>query len=203
MAVIFTGLAMARKHKGLSFYRKEKTITNERLSAFASYLFMVFLGALLAYFFVYTLGLKTTVIGTSMEPSLYNGQVIFLNRIVYNIIPPKRGDIVAFLPNGNSNAHQSVKRVVAVPGDSLEIRDGILFLNGEPKNEMFDDMISDPGIASEPIKLKEKEYFLMGDNCNSSEDSRSANLGAVNIEHITGKAWFHMAGGDTGIGFVE
>ncbi len=194
---------MARKHKGLSFYRKEKTITNERLAAFASYLFMVFLGALLAYFFVYTLGLKTTVIGTSMEPSLYNGQVIFLNRVVYNIIPPKRGDIVAFLPNGNTNAHYSVKRVVAVPGDTVEIRNGIFFLNGEAQNDMFDDMISDAGIASEPLKLNDNEYFLMGDNCNSSEDSRTANLGAVKREHISGKAWFHMAGGDTGIGFVE
>ena len=194
---------MSRKHKGLSFYQKEKTITNERLALFASYLFMVFLGALLAGFFVYTMGMKTTVIGTSMEPSLYNGQVIFLNRVVYNVLSPGRGDIVAFLPNGNSNAHLSVKRVVAVPGDTVEIRDGILFLNGEAKNEMFDDMISDAGVASEPITLKDNEFFLMGENCNSSEDSRSANLGNVKKEHIAGKAWFHMAGGDTGIGFVQ
>ncbi|MCR4590278.1 MAG: signal peptidase I [Lachnospiraceae bacterium] len=191
------------KHKGLSFYNKEKKITNEKLALFSSWLFMVFLGALLAYFFVYTLGIKTTVIGTSMEPSLYNGQVIFLNRVVYNLIAPKRGDVVAFLPNGNANAHLSVKRVVGVPGDSVIIRDGILYLNGEPKSDMFDDMISDPGIAGEEIRLKDDEFFLMGDNCNSSEDSRSANLGNVNRKHITGKAWFHMAGGDTGIGFVQ
>ena len=194
---------MSRKHKGLSFYQKEKTITNERLALFASYLFMVFLGALLAGFFVYTLGMKTTVIGSSMEPSLYNGQVVFLNRVIYNVLSPARGDIVAFLPNGNSNAHLSVKRVVAVPGDTVEIRDGILFLNGDPKNEMFDDMISDAGVASEAITLNDNEFFLMGDNCNSSEDSRSANLGNVKREHIAGKAWFHMAGGDTGIGFVQ
>lgn len=194
---------MSRKHKGLSFYQKEKTITNERLALFASYLFMVFLGALLAGFFVYTLGMKTTVIGSSMEPSLYNGQVVFLNRVIYNVLSPARGDIVAFLPNGNSNAHLSVKRVVAVPGDTVEIRDGILFLNGEPMNEMFDDMISDAGVASEAITLNDNEFFLMGDNCNSSEDSRSANLGNVKREHIVGKAWFHMAGGDTGIGFVQ
>lgn len=164
---------------------------------------MVFLGTLLAYFFVVTLGIKTTVIGTSMEPSLYNGQVVFLNRVIYNLIAPKRGDVVAFLPNGNSNAHLSVKRVIGVPGDRIEIKDGILFLNNEAENEMFDDMISDPGIASEEIVLGDDEFFLMGDNCNSSEDSRSANLGLVDRKHITGKAWFHMAGGDTGIGFVE
>ncbi len=191
------------KHKGLSFYKKEKMITNEKLALFSSWLFMVFLGALLAYFFVYTLGIKTTVIGSSMEPSLYNGQVIFLNRVVYNLVAPGRGDVVAFLPNGNANAHLSVKRVVGVPGDTLVIRDGILYLNGEPKSDMFDDMIADPGIAGDEMVLKEDEFFLMGDNCNSSEDSRSANLGCVHRKHITGKAWFHMAGGDTGIGFVQ
>ncbi len=191
------------KHKGLSFYKKEKRITNEKLALFMSWLFMVFLGALLAYFFVFTLGIKTTVIGNSMEPSLYNGQVIFLNRVVYNLVAPKRGDVVAFLPNGNNNAHLSVKRVAGVPGDSIEIKGGIFYLNDEPQNDMFDDMISDPGIASERMILQDDEFFLMGDNCNSSEDSRSASLGCVKRKHITGKAWFHMAGGDTGIGFVQ
>ncbi len=191
------------KHRGLSFYKKEKRITNEKLAMFMSWLFMVFLGTLLAYFFVYTLGIKTTVIGSSMEPSLYNGQVVFLNRVVYNLIAPKRGDVVAFLPNGNANAHLSVKRVVGVPGDRIEIKDGILYLNNEPQNDMFDDMISDPGIAADEIVLSDDEFFLMGDNCNSSEDSRAASLGSVNRKHITGKAWFHMAGGDTGIGFVQ
>ncbi len=191
------------KHKGLSFYKKEKRITNEKLALFSSWLFMVFLGTLLAYFFVFTLGIKTTVIGSSMEPSLYNGQVIFLNKVVYNLVAPKRGDVVAFLPNGNTNAHLSVKRVVGVPGDSVVIRDGILYLNGEAKSDMFDDMIADPGIAADETVLKDDEFFLMGDNCNSSEDSRSANLGCVMRKHITGKAWFHMAGGDTGIGFVQ
>ncbi len=191
------------KHRGLSFYKKEKKITNEKLALFMSWLFMVFLGTLLAYFFVYTLGIKTTVIGTSMEPSLYNGQVVFLNRVVYNLVAPKRGDVVAFLPNGNANAHISVKRVVGVPGDRIEIKDGILYLNNEPQSDMFDDMISDPGIAADEILLSEDEFFLMGDNCNSSEDSRAASLGSVKRKHITGKAWFHMAGGDTGIGFVQ
>ncbi|MBQ9551103.1 MAG: signal peptidase I [Lachnospiraceae bacterium] len=191
------------KHRGLSFYKKEKRITNEKLAMFMSWLFMVFLGTLLAYFFVYTLGIKTTVIGTSMEPSLYNGQVVFLNRVVYNLIAPRRGDVVAFLPNGNAKAHISVKRVVGVPGDRIEIRDGILYLNNEPQNDMFDDMISDPGIAADEILLSDDEFFLMGDNCNSSEDSRAASLGSVNRKHIIGKAWFHMAGGDTGIGFVQ
>ena len=126
-----------------------------------------------------------------------------MNRVVYNIITPNRGDVVAFLPNGNLNAHLSIKRVIGVPGDTIVIRDGILYLNGESQTDMFDDMILDPGLASEEIKLGDNEFFLMGDNCNSSEDSRSANLGSVKKDQIEGKAWFHMAGGDTGIGFVQ
>ena len=191
------------KHKGLSFYRKEKRVTREMFANLMSWIFMVFLGVLLAYFLIVTMGIRTTVIGSSMEPSLYNGQVVFLNRIIYNIVAHKRGDVVAFLPNGNLNAHYSIKRVVGVPGDTVEISDGILYLNGEAKNEMFDDMILDAGVASEKITLQDNEFFVMGDNCNSSEDSRSANLGNVQREHIEGKAWFHMAGGDLGLGFVR
>lgn len=191
------------KHKGLSFYNRKSRITNEKVARVFSWIFWIVSGALLAWFFVYTLGLKTTVIGSSMEPSLYNGQVVFLNRVVYNIITPNRGDIVAFLPNGNLNAHLSIKRVIGVPGDTIVIRDGIMYLNGESQTDMFDDMILDPGLASEEIKLGDNEFFLMGDNCNSSEDSRSANLGSVKKDQIEGKAWFHMAGGDTGIGFVQ
>ena len=169
------------KHRGLSFYKKEKKITNEKLALFMSWLFMVFLGTLLAYFFVYTLGIKTTVIGTSMEPSLYNGQVVFLNRVVYNLVAPKRGDVVAFLPNGNANAHISVKRVVGVPGDRIEIKDGILYLNNEPQSDMFDDMISDPGIAADEILLSEDEFFLMGDNCNSSERAMEEDIRIIDL----------------------
>ena len=191
------------KHKGLSFYKKEKRFTKEILKNVASWIFMMFLGVLLAYFLIFTLGIRTTVIGSSMEPSLYNGQVVFLNRIIYNIVAPKRGDVVAFYPNGNINAHYSIKRVVGVPGDTIEISDGILYLNGEARNEMFDDMILDAGVASEKITLQTDEFFVMGDNCNASEDSRSANLGNVQREHIGGKAWFHMAGGDLGLGFVQ
>lgn len=143
------------------------------------------------------------MIGTSMETSLHNGQVVFLNRVVYNILQPSRGDVIAFRPNGNVNAHYSVKRVVAVPGDTVQIMNGVLYLNGEPQDEMFDDQIADAGVAEDLMKLGEDEYFVMGDNCNSSEDSRSVNLGNIKKEYIVGKVWFHMAGGDDGIGRVK
>ncbi len=194
---------MARRYNGLSFYQRKKLISSEKISEAASWIFIVALAVLLAFFLVFTLGMRTTVIGTSMETSLHNGQVVFLNRVVYNILQPSRGDVIAFRPNGNVNAHYSVKRVVAVPGDTVQIMNGVLYLNGEPQDEMFDDQIADAGVAEDLIKLDEDEYFVMGDNCNSSEDSRSVNLGNIKKEYIVGKVWFHMAGGDDGIGRVK
>ncbi len=194
---------MARRYNGLSFYQRKKLISSEKISEAASWIFIVALAILLAFFLVFTLGMRTTVIGTSMETSLHNGQVVFLNRVVYNILQPSRGDVIAFRPNGNVNAHYSVKRVVAVPGDTVQIMNGVLYLNGEPQDEMFDDQIADAGVAEDLMKLGEDEYFVMGDNCNSSEDSRSVNLGNIKKEYIVGKVWFHMAGGDDGIGRVK
>lgn len=194
---------MARRYNGLSFYQRKKLISSEKISEAASWIFIVALAVLLAFFLVFTLGMRTTVIGTSMETSLHNGQVVFLNRVVYNILQPSRGDVIAFRPNGNVNAHYSVKRVVAVPGDTVQILNGVLYLNGEPQDEMFDDQIADAGVAEDLMKLGEDEYFVMGDNCNSSEDSRSVNLGNIKKEYIVGKVWFHMAGGDDGIGRVK
>ena len=138
-----------------------------------------------------------------MEPALSNGQEILINRIVYNFTPPHKGDVVVFKPNGNENAHYYVKRVIGVPGDTIQIKEGVLYLNGEAMEDWFSDRIEDAGVAREEILLAENEYFLMGDNCNNSEDSRSANIGNVNESSIVGKAWFHMASEKDGLGRVR
>ncbi|MCR4892956.1 MAG: signal peptidase I [Lachnospiraceae bacterium] len=168
-----------------------------------SWVFIVIIAIMLAFFLVFTLGIQTTVIGTSMEPALQNGQVVLLNRIIYNLVSPGQGDVIAFRPNGNENAHLSVKRVVGGPGDRIRIQGGILYLNGEPQEDMFEDRIADAGVAADEFVLPDDEFFVMGDNCNSSEDSRSPNLGNVKREHIVGKAWLHMGSEKTGLGFVD
>ena len=123
-------------------------------------------------------GMTTNVVGVSMEPTLYNGQQIFIDRFFYVLSSPKRGDVVVFLPNGNENSHYYVKRVVAVPGDRLVIQDGTLFVNGI-ESEWVSAYISDPGIAGNEFTLENGEYFCVGDNPGNSEDSRSANIGPV------------------------
>jgi len=157
---------------------------------------------LLSYVAVFAFGVRTTVIGDSMSPTLVGGQEVLINRLVYNIFEPGMGDVIVFKPNGNENAHTYVKRVVATPGDKVRIMNGILYVNDAPE-EFFTDSIANAGIASSEIKVGEDEYFVMGDNPNSSEDSRNANIGNIKKSTIMGKAWFHMAGGTEGLGRIR
>ncbi len=193
---------MARK-KGLSFYQKKKKISKAVLKEITSWIFWILVSVLLGLVTVYCVGMKTSVIGSSMEPLLYNGQSIYLNRVVYKVSSPKQGDVIVFLPNGNEKSHYYVKRVVGVPGDTLYIKNGILYVNDEAVEDYFNDKIADPGLLESEMTLEDNEYFVIGDNCNNSEDSRSANIGTVKKEYIIGKAWFKMASGDSDIGFIE
>ena len=104
------------KNKGLSFYKRKKKISTGAVREVFAWLFGILVSIFIAGVLVYFLGMTTNVVGVSMEPTLYNGQKIFINRFVYVISSPDRGDVVVFLPNGNENAHYYVKRVVAVPG---------------------------------------------------------------------------------------
>jgi signal peptidase I len=152
---------------------------------------------------VFCVGTQTSVIGSSMEPVLYNGQHIFLDKIIYKVSSPRRGDVIVFLPNGNEKSHYYVKRVIGVPDDELYIRGGVLYVNDEAVLEYYNDKIAEPGILESKVTLGEDEYFVIGDNVNSSEDSRSANIGMVRKSYIIGKAWFKMASGDSDIGRVK
>lgn len=191
-----------KQRNGLVFYEKKKLITAREIYAFLSWTAIIAGAVLFAYVSVYAFGIRTTVIGDSMEPTLVNGQEIMINRISYNIFEPRQGDVIVFKPNGNENAHTYVKRVVAVPGDTVRISDGLLYVNDE-QTDLFSDNIANAGIAALELKVGEDEYFVMGDNPNSSDDSRNANIGNVKIDTIIGKAWFHMAGGTEGLGRIH
>lgn len=194
---------MRRRNKGLSFYEKKKRINTHILREIFGMMFGTFAAVFLAVVLVYSAGVKTNIIGVSMEPSLYNGQKILINRFIYKLMAPKKDDVIVFLPGGNQNAYYYVKRVVAVPGQKVQIIDGMLYVDGIPEeNEIYDKM-EDAGIAENELVLGADEYFVLGDNRNSSEDSRSGNIGPVGRETIYGKAWFHLSGGGDGMGFVE
>ena len=89
------GLNMA-KHKGLSFYEKEKKISKGMVREIFSVMFFCFAAILLASVIVISFGLKTSVIGVSMEPALSNGQTVFIDRFIYKLLSPRRGDVIVF-----------------------------------------------------------------------------------------------------------
>ncbi|MGN1204661.1 MAG: signal peptidase I [Lachnospiraceae bacterium] len=178
-----------RRNKGLSFYRRKKKISASTLREIFVYIFGICLAVFLAFILVYSVGMSISVIGESMEPELHNGQKVLVNRYAYLLTSPKAGDIIAFLPNGNKSSHYYIKRVVAVAGDTVEIKDGRLYVNGNKVTEEYDKM-AEAGIAENPLTLASGEYFVLGDNRNASEDSRSANIGPVKSKDIIGKVWF-------------
>lgn len=194
---------MRRRQKGLHFYRKRRVINYTLLKEMASWIFSILVSVLLAAVFVFAFGLKTSVIGVSMEPDLFNGQQILINRFVYQLSEPKAGDVVVFLPNENQNSHYYVKRVVGVPGDKVYIADGKVYINDEECILREYDKIADSGIAQNEILLNKDEFFVLGDNINNSEDSRSGSIGIVSKKSIIGKVWFKMASRDSGLGFVK
>lgn len=194
---------MARR-KGLTFYQKKKRLDPRILKDGVELLVGSAVAVFLAFVLVFSVGMRTSVIGDSMEPVLYNGQEILMNRILYRISMPKRGDVVVFLPNGNQNSHFYVKRVVGLPGETVQIRDGNVYIDGLmlAEDDRFDKIV-DPGIAQNELLLGSDEFFVLGDNRNSSEDSRSGNIGAVKKDTIIGKAWFHLAIGEETMGLIE
>lgn len=161
------------------------------LAAIGMWIFKGGIACLLAFVFVWYFGQQVSTVGDSMKPVLSNGDVVLVNRILYNATAPKRGDIIVFKPKGNENVHYYTKRIIGLPGESVEIVENRIYIDGEKLEEEYETTdISDVGIANEKIELAGDEYFVLGDNRASSEDSRNADVGNVKREYIYGKAWF-------------
>ena len=147
-----------------------------------------------AYVLVYTVGQQRTIVGQSMDTTLSGGDVVLINVMSYQVGSPKRGDLVSYRPNGSSNARADIKRVIGVPGDKIQIKDGQVYIDDQVYLEDGNyPAITNPGIAKEPIELDEGEYFLLGDNRNNSEDSRNTEIGLVSSSMIEGKVWFVLS----------
>lgn len=180
--------------RGLNFSKRRKKLNIPLIKEIATWVVEIAIVLAVAFVFVYFIGLRTTVVGQSMQETLEGGDEILINRFLYKVSKPKANDVIVFLPNGNEKSHYYVKRVIGVPGDTVQIKNGAVYVNGELFEEKIEAAaIEDPGVAAEEITLGEDEYFVLGDNRNNSEDSRYANIGNVKREYIIGKAWFRVA----------
>lgn len=180
-----------RRRKGLQFGKRRRRPNLTVFKEVMTWTIEVIIVVALAFTMVYFAGQRTKVIGNSMEPQFKEGDQLLINRFAYIFSQPKANDIIVFLPNGNEKAHHYVKRVVAGPGDTVQIIDGILYVNGCVFEEEIEvAKMEYAGIAETEITLGTDEYFVLGDNRNNSEDSRYANIGLVKGSYIIGKAWF-------------
>lgn len=181
---------MKRRRAGLSFYREKKKINIGLLKEIAVWIVEILLTIAAAVIMVSFFGFRVSVIGPSMSPTLENGEKVLVNRFVYRLFEPKQNDLIVFQPNGNEKSHYYVKRVIAVPGDTVQVKDGAVYVNGELLEEKIEtEAIENAMMAEDEILVGEEEYFVLGDNRNNSEDSRYASIGNVKKDHITGQAW--------------
>lgn len=191
-----------KKNKELTFYKKEKKIKPHHFKGAFILLFWMAAVSFIAFVIVLMFGTRTSVIGEGMEPTFYNSQEVLINKAAYVIFPPKSGDIIAFYPNGNSKSHYYIKRVVAVPGDTVLIVNGHLTVNNVLyEDEDLYDYMEYSGLAENEIVLGDNEFFVLGDNRNNSEDSRYGNIGTVERDNIDGKVWFHFSCDEADLGF--
>lgn len=182
------------------FYRDN--IEQSRLQIGIRWIVDILAVAALAVFLVAELGNSMTVVGRSMEPTLASGDVVLVNEISQDLIPLRRFDVIVFsMPD--SSERTSIKRVAGLPGETVQIIDGVLLINGEAvESEYYREPFTIGGTAEELLTLGSDEYFVLGDNAGSSEDSRFSGVGNVRTDQVLGRVWFCISPTEH-VGFIH
>ena len=174
----------------------------EIIKELSGWLLYIVLIIALTWTVVTFVGQRTEVSGSSMETTLSDKDQLIVDKMTYRFRDPKRYDIVVFPYQYQDNTYY-IKRIIALPGESVEIVENSVYINGEKLQEDYEtSKIDDVGIVNEKIKLGSDEYFVLGDDRQNSEDSRNANVGNVKYSYIYGKAWFVISP-KTHFGFVK
>jgi signal peptidase I len=121
--------------------------------------------------------------GPSMLPSFHQGEFLMVNKLTYHFSDPRRGDVIVFWPPFQSD-YPFIKRVIGVPGDLVEVKDGQVYVNGSLLEETPDKSLSSNDIS---VLVEKDHYFVMGDNRSNSRDSTYG--WTVPRDNIIGKSW--------------
>lgn len=149
------------------------------------YIEALLVAVLLAGLIIVFVAQSFLVHGSSMEPTLTEGQRLLVDKLTYRIRPPERGEIIVFHYPSDPK-RKFIKRVVGLPGDVVEIYGHRLILNGRPVHEPY---IKGPIFdAFGPVTVPEGHVFVLGDNRNNSDDSRYPDVGPVPMDLIVGVA---------------
>lgn len=155
---------------------------------------------LLAWLIVHFAMKRASMIGSSMEPTLYNGEDVIINEISYVILKPGRHAVVAFYPEQKEgdealldDSSILIRRILGLPGEKIQIKDGYVYINGEKIEEKYQyEPMASAGRAHAEITLEEDEYFVLSDNRVDMDDSRNTSFTVVKRDNIIGKVIFSL-----------
>ncbi len=182
---------MAERYDYTHAERKEKIL--RILLAIATWTLSVAAVIALAYGIVRISLEKTTLVDASMEPTLLAGDEILIDTLTYRVRKPKRFEVVVFQQGDEEHSFYNIKRIIGLPGETVQILEGEVYINGECLTEKNNvDAMLLPGLANYEIHLEDDEYFVLGDARNNSEDSRYATVGNVSEEDLIGRAWIRL-----------
>ena len=173
--------------------RKKKNRVGSVMRELLGWLFYILIIIGLTYLIITYVGQRTRVSGSSMETTLSDGDNLIVDKLSYRFQEPKRFDIVVFPYKYEENTYY-IKRIIGLPGDTVQVKDGYTYINGELlESDIYGaEVMIEAGTASEPITLGEDEYFVLGDNRNHSLDSRDPSVGILKREDLIGRAWVRI-----------
>jgi signal peptidase I len=128
------------------------------------------------------------IIGSSMQPNFQEGERLVINKVFYKLHEPERGDVIVFHPPGNKETDY-IKRVIALAGETVEVKNGVVYINNQPLDEPYQ-LKELPKYTLSERRVPSNEYFVLGDNRNNSNDSH--NNWTVPRQNIIGKAWLSI-----------
>ena len=182
----------------MEFYREDGT---NRVRGIVCWITDIIVVVAMACYTVYAFGNLVVVSGNSMSPLLNSEDIVLMNQLKLDLGKPERFDVVVF---EREDQKRNIKRIIGLPGETVQIQDGQVLINGQVLEEKGITMEVDgemvkaqkkialAGLAENPVVLGADVYFLLGYNRDSSVDSRFANVGNVKESQIIGKVWFRI-----------